>query len=468
MPRMPAPLTVNTTDYELRLLREDLLGYGSLDAKRPAAWRQFGYEEHVTPAMLRQAYERTGAGQGAVHRLLDKCWQSLPRVKKPKSDQATPWEESVGKVLEAVQGWQRIRDWDRRNMIGRYSGLILRVADGRPLREPMGKASRLVSMVPVSEEQLRVQGWDSDPNSETFGQPTMWQYRMRELRPGDQQGRPDEWADVHPSRIVILAEGSAGHFLDGVPLLLAGFNHLVELEKITGGSAESFLKNSARALTINFDAGASPEVITRDDSGAPTTRSVRQVVGEQVDALNRSIDAALVTQGATASTLQTTIADPTKAFEVAACAFAASVRIPFTVLFGQQTGRLASDEDKADMIARATSRRTNELTPAVREVILRLQACGVIDAGEFEIEWPPLDSPGDGEKADLLDKLTTAMQKAFQAGLSEPLFDANELRRVVDYEERADDGMPQEGDPAADPNADPAAAPGAPGLQRVA
>ena len=463
-------LTLNTTDYELRRAREASLRWaGALDAKRPAAWDQYGYPEQITPGMLRTAYERGGPGHGAVHRILDKCWQERPRIKQPKADAPTPWEEAVDKLLTGIRGWQKLKDWDRRNMVGRYAGLILRVADGKALREPLQRASRLVDLVPVSEEQLKVTDWDSDTASETFGEPRMWQYRIRQDMAGDQQGRPDQWADVHPSRIVILAEGAAGHFLDGVPLLRAGFNSLIDLEKITGGSAESFLKNSARVVTINFEADASPEVITRDDAGNPTSRSVREVLREQVDALNANTDSALVTQGATAGTLQTTVADPTKAFETAACTFAASVQIPFTVLFGQQTGRLASDEDKADMIARCKSRQTNELTPAIETVVRRLQACGIVAAGEFEIEWPALDSPGDAEKTDLLDKMANAMQKAFQAGLTEPLFDANELRAVVDYEPRSDDGMPAEGDPALDPGADPAVDPTArPALQQVA
>ncbi len=161
-------------------------------------------------------------------------------------------------------------------------------------------------------------------------------------------------------------------------------------------------------------------------------------------------------QGGEATTLQTTTSDPGPAFEVAANLFAASVRIPFTILFGQQTGRLASDEDKADMIARCVSRQENELTPMLEEFVTRMQAAGIIEPGEFEIEWPPLDAPGDDAKYALLDKLTAAMQKAFQSGLSEPLFDANELRGVAGFEPRVDDGMPTEGDPAEpDPDAMP-------------
>ncbi|MGE8444299.1 hypothetical protein [Comamonas sp.] len=40
---------------------------------------------------------------------------------------------------------------------------------------------------------------------------------------------PEKWADVHPGRVQILAEGAVGDFYDGVPLLRAGFNRLVDL-----------------------------------------------------------------------------------------------------------------------------------------------------------------------------------------------------------------------------------------------
>lgn len=456
MPGM-AEITVNTTVYELTRAREEALGiFGSLDAGRPNAWAQYGYKTSLVFADFLQAYERGGAGHGAVHRLLDKCWQERPRIKAPEADEETPWEAKLSTMLGGINAWQKLRDLDRRNMVGKYAALIYRVADGKRLSEPLQRATKLVDLVPVYEDQVRVDKWDEDPDSLRYGQPVMWQYRMR--RPGatDAQGAPDTWADVHWTRVQILAEGSVGDFLDGVPLLKAGFNSLVNLEKIEGGSAESFLKNSSRTLHFKFDSTASPQVLTQNPDGSAGTSTVREVIEGQTRALNRNQDSSIVTQGADVNALQTTVSDPEPAWQVAACMFAASVQIPFTVLFGQQTGRLASAEDKEDMVARCKSRQTNELTPMLTELITRLQACGIVEAGAFEIEWPPLDSPGDDAKATLLSKMTAAMQQAFQAGLAEPLFDANELRGVLDYEERADDGLPGEGgDPIDDPQLDP-------------
>lgn len=467
---MPAPRTVVVNESTLRQIqasRESLMG--SLDAKRTGAWTQYGYKADLTFQDFWNAYRRGGAGHGAVHRLLDKCWAEHPRIKQPDADAETPWEEKVEAVLRAVNGWQKLRDFDRRNMIGRYAGLILRVADNQTPDQPM-KAGKLVDLVPVYEDQLRVAAWDNDQESPTFGQPTMWEYRSRrpQQSQADNQAAPERWQQLHPSRVVILAEGSVGDHLDGVPLLEAGFNHLVDLEKISGGSAEGFLKNSQRALTIKFAPEASPQVITQNADGTPGTKSVREVVGEQVDNLNANIDSALVFQGAEVGALQTQQIDPEKPFLVAANLFSASVQIPFTVLFGQQTGRLASDQDRQDFAARCGSRQENDLTPMLQELVRRLQAVGAIEAGEFEIEWPRVDAPSEKDKVEILGKMTAAMQQAFQAGQAEPLFTGDELRAVLDYEP-ADDAlpMPGEGDPLADP-ADPAAVPPQPRALRQA
>lgn len=317
-------------------------------------------------AQLLTAYERGGAGHGAVHRILGKCWQALLRIKKPEADEPGPWEKKVGAVMKAVGAWTKLRDFDRRNMIGRYAALIYRVADGKALSEPLERAKKLVDLIPVYEDQIKVTAWHADANdAESYGKPRMFQYRRRIVVNEDTQGRPDDWADVHPSRIQMLAEGSVGDFLDGVPLLKPGYNHLVDLEKVAGGSAESFLMNSARTVVFEYDPQAQVQTVGTNADGS--TKTVREVHEEQTRALNRPQDASIVMQGGKANTLQTSVSDPAPSFEVAANLFAVSVQIPFTILFGQLTGRLASDEDQADMVSRCTSRQANVLTPMIEE-----------------------------------------------------------------------------------------------------
>jgi hypothetical protein len=225
---------------------------------------------------------------------------------------------------------------------------------------------------------------------------------------------------------------------DGVPMLLPGFNALVDLEKITGGSAESFLKNSARTLHFKYAPDASPQAAV----GVGTPDEVRAEHEKRVKAINRNQDAAITTQGADVTALQTATHDPTGAWMAAANTFAAAMRIPFSLIFGQQTGRLASDEDKADMQTRGKSRRARLLSRMIREFVRRMQACGVLPAGDFKVEWPPLDAPGDKDRAELLKAYTAAMQAASGAGLVEPIFVGKELRKVVGYEPLAPIDMP--------------------------
>ncbi len=452
-------LIVNEADLLAAARARESLLYGSLDAKRPQAWAQFGYPETLRPEQLLGAYLRGGPAYRAVHHVLDRCWQEWPRVKLKASDAETPWETRLKGILEKVNAWPKLQDWDRRNMVGRYAGLILRVADGKQLREPLQRASRLVDLVPVYEHQLKPIAWDSDPNSDTFGQPSMWQYRMRTSERQDTQGQPEKWVDVHPTRVVILAEGSVGDdFFDGIPLLQPGYNALVDLEKVSGGAAESYLKNSARTLKFTFEKDSTPENLTRNADGSAGTKTLGEAIEEKARGLNTSIDASVAVQGGDVGTLQTTMHDPRGAWEIAANTFSAAVGIPFTILFGQQTGRLASDEDKAADNARCKSRQRNLLTGAVTAVIRRLQACGIVEASDFEVEWAPLDAMGDGEKAELGGKMAGINKDMVAAGRNAP-FSENEVRKVMGYEEEPGlDGMPGEGDPAAegDPGALPA------------
>jgi hypothetical protein len=186
-------------------------------------------------------------------------------------------------------------------------------------------------------------------------------------------------------------------------------------------------------LTFEYDKDASPEVVNDDGS----TSSVREAHENQVRKLNSNIDAAIVTQGAKAVVLQTSTSDPTGAFQLAANIFSASVGLPFTILFGQQTGRLASDEDQKGLAQRAMGRQTNEITPVIEDVLKRLQAAGVLPAGEFEIEWPDLTAPGDKEKLEILKAMTAAMRDVATVGILD-LYNTKELRRVTGHAETPD------------------------------
>lgn len=289
--------------------------------------------------------------------------------------------------------------------------------------------------MPVWEDQLRVTAWNSDSTSEDYGNPAMWQYRARAVsnRARVNIGAPDQWMDVHPSRVIIWAGGGVSpQYDDGVPMLEAGYNSLVNLEKITGGSGESFLKNSARNVVVNFSPDADLSgAVRRGADGDSEPVGVKQALNDGIRRLNNNADAAIVTQGATVDTLRADNIDPSPAWGISASEFAASVSLPMTVIFGQQTGRLASDEDQKQVNALCEERRDNEITPQVEELIRRLQACGLIEPAEFEVEWEDLDAPTESDKLDRALKLVQIAKDGVQAGMP-GVIEAAEVREAAD------------------------------------
>lgn len=455
-------VVVNTSDLEIIRARQNLLASygGTLDAKRPSAWVQYGWPEDASFDLLLKAYERTGPGKRAVHSLLDRCWQEPPRIKTPGADKESSWEKKLNKQLKTIRCWAKLRDLDRRNMVGRYAGVIYRIADGQDLDQP-AKRGKLVDIKPVYENQLRVEKWDEDQRSETYGEPLMWEYLTQPPGQVDKQAQPFTWIKVHPSRVQIMAEGAVGNFLDGVPLLKAGLNDLIDLEKIRGGSAESFLKNSARTIVLTFDADGSPQALAQTP-GQPAVGAadVKDAIEAKTRALNQNIDSSILLQGGEASTLQTAVSNPWPSFEVASSCFCASVGVPFSEVFGQREGKLASDQDQKSMDARCESRRVNEITPVLEEFVTRMQALGWIDQGEFDIEWSPLGAPTDEQKLGNGAKMADINDKNFNAG-GGPVFGVAEIRKAAGYEEETPDDLPflGEGDPGADDGADQATAP---------
>ena len=232
------------------------------NTKRTKLWDEFGYPDSVPFDLLYRAYRRNSAAYSGVHKTLDSCWIDVPTIiEGPESDEAaqnTPWEVMITRVMKRF--WSKIKDADRRNLVGRYSALLLQIKDGNTWDKPVDvNAVRLlgdkaiVRMIPAWESQIKPVSYDIDTLSDTYGQPTEYQFNEQPIDDNGSYG-PTRSVTVHPDRVIILAEGAEDeNILSGIPLNEAGYNDLLDIEKTKGGSAEGFLKNASRQLGISFD-----------------------------------------------------------------------------------------------------------------------------------------------------------------------------------------------------------------------
>ncbi len=177
---------------------------------------------------------------------------------------------------------------------------------------------------------------------------------------------------------------------------LSGYNACVSLEKVEGGSGESFLKNAARQLNVNFEKEidfnnlASLYGVSMDE----LQDKFNEVAGE----MNRGNDVLMTTQGATVTPLVTAVADPSATYNVNLQTFAASVDIPVKVLVGMQTGERASTEDQKYFNARCQSRR-GDLSFEIEDFSDKLIDLKIIDAvSEKTVIWDDLNEQTGTEK----------------------------------------------------------------------
>lgn len=422
------------------------------NTKRTKLYDEFGYPDHLTFDHFYRAYERNPVAFAAVHKLLDSCWVDNPTIidgdEDKESTETSLWEKAATKLLK--KHWKKIKDADRRNLVGRYSALLIQFKDGREWKEPVDTnvVSRLrdkaiVKLIPAWESQIKPGNFDTDTMSETYGQPVNYQFNEQPVGDDGTYG-PVRSVTVHPDRVIILCEGSEDeNMLSGVPFLRAGYNKLLDLEKISGGSAEGFLKNASRQLGIAFDKETDMATLKAQAVEAGF-KDLGDALNDKIGRMNRGTDAALVMQAGSPSVLSVAAADPSPSWTVAANEFSASVQFPFTIMFGQQTGRLASDEDKTDMAKRCNGRRWGFMTAVVTAVLERSWTMGVIDpptSGEVTLAWSDLLAPSEKEKIANMQAMADVAQKTQSAYLS-PAITQNEIRAVGEMEPMPENELP--------------------------
>jgi len=394
-----------------------------LDNKRHSAWCEYGFPEQVTYENLYALYRRGGIAHGAVEKLVGKCWQTNPEIIEgddaDESENKTTWEKKSKQVF-TNRLWRAFADADRRRLVGRYAGILLHIRDGKDWNLPAIKGRGLQKVSVAWAGSLTVSEWDTGLNSKTYGQPKMWQYAER--LPNGSSRR----VNIHPDRVFILGDYSD----DAIGFLEPAYNAFVSLEKVEGGSGESFLKNAARQLALSFD-----KEIDFASLASMYNVSIDELQDRFNDAareMNRGNDVLLSLQGASVTSLVSPVSDPSPTYNVNLQTAAAGVDIPTRILVGNQQAERSSTEDQKYFNARCQSRR-GELSFEIEDFCDKLIELQVIDAVvQKAVIWDDLSAQSDSEKLDAAIKMAQINSASIATG--EQPFTGEEIRTVAGYE----------------------------------
>ena len=391
-------------------------------------YRDFGWPETLTFPQLYTMYKRNSLAAAAVDKTIGKTWQDNPSVWESEEPAESQAEADIAERFDDLRVWQAMAEADKRSMVGRYAAIILRVRDDMPFEKPVnrvrGGLDGLAGVIPSWESQLTVSTWDTNPASETYGQPTMYQFNEAAL--GGNQTTPRQFL-VHPDRVIIWSDDGT---VDGCSALEPGFNDLIDAEKIRGAGGEGFWKTSRGAPVISAAEGMSPT-----DVAANMGVGVNEVIdkiNEQLDSFQQGFDKGLLLGGMTATPLSINLPSPEHFFSITAQSFAASMGIPYKELIGNITGERASTEDARSWSMTCNSRRNNRCRPLVKEFVNRLERFGIIAERDWSIGWQDLTDSTAAEKMARAVAMSDINAKT-QAGY-EITFTPDEIREAAGYE----------------------------------
>ncbi|MCW0979402.1 DUF1073 domain-containing protein [Agrobacterium sp. BT-220-3] len=401
-------------------------------------YKDFGYPDVLTFDLLHKIYCRNGIAAAAVDKTALKTWQDTPYLLEQERDgsqmgksKETELEKEIRLKFASMRLWAKLAEADRKAMVGGYSGVILRLRDGKRFDQPVdrvgGGLKGLYRIDPVWAGQLKVSDWNTDTTSETYGEPTMYEFNEAAVETDNPNKRS---LRIHPDRVLIWSDDGT---VNGRSLLEPGYNDLIDLEKIKGAGGEGFWKNAKSSPVLEMPADV--KIAEMAKAMGVTVQDVADKMNEQVADFQKGFDQMLMLQGMQAKTLGVTLPSPEHFFGAALQSFAASVGAPVKILVGMQTGERASTEDANEWNQTNMARRVNITHPNIMDFVTRLVTWGILPKKDWFIDQADLTESSMTEKVDRANKMADTNQKM---GNSTYVFTDDEIRAAVGYEPLTD------------------------------
>lgn len=429
---------VSLANYAQRRLSNMFPSFFTSGNTKHDHFKDFGYPELLTFDQIYRMYCRNGVAAAGVDKTIRKTWQDNPFLLEEERDgsqkgkgEETTLEREIRQRFDDLRLWARLAEADRMSMVGAYAGVILRFADGKAFNQPVervpGGLLGLVEVIPAWEGQLQVSQWDTNEQSEAYGQPTMFQFNESAVDTAKKQPRN---IVIHPDRVIVWSKDGS---VNGSSALEPGYNSLVDMEKVRGAGGEGFWKNAKSAPVLEIDKEA--KIAEMAKAMGVSTEDIADKMNEQVADWNAGFDQLLMIMGMQAKTLNITLPSPEHFYAIALQDFASSMGIPVKVLVGMQTGERASQEDADEWAQTNMSRRANQTVPNIMSLIARLERVGILPEKDWYLDWADLTEASIGEKIDRATKMADVNQKM---GTGSYIFTDDEIRAAVGYEPLSD------------------------------
>lgn len=361
-------------------------------------------------------YWRQDMAKAIIDRPVEATWRGEVTLVETPSSNGTEsklqkaWKELVER-LDLKDACIRL---DKVSQIGRWGVLLLGFADvskeGDFANElPADGQVDLAYVKPFGEGNAAIKSWEENPNNPRYGLPKV--YNISIYNSETKEGRT---VAVHYSRILHVAPGLLESEYEGTPTLRPVFNRLMDLEKLTGGSAEMFWR------------GARPGYQLVVEPDFTLTQEVKDALQEEWNEYENKLRRVMQLQGAELKALQGQVETPKDHVDVIIQMISASTGIPKRILTGSERGELASSEDKGSWLELIEYRRTEFAAPRIiLPFVSMCQGHGVLPqlakGKRCAVKWEDLWSPSDKQQAEVGRMRAEAIRAYGQAPLAPSL-----------------------------------------------
>lgn len=395
-------------------------------------YTDFGWPENVTFWQLHKMYERNDLAKASVKKTTEKTFQNLPVILRNDIE-----DTELSDAFDRLGFWDKLADLDEYAQVGGYSGLVIRIADGKSFAEPIdGSVSLddLVEIIPAWSEQLKVSEWHLDETDpDTYGKPKTFTFNKSAItREGANRS-----VVVHPDRVFVWS--STGDTVNCVSALLSGYNNLLDMEKISGAGGEGFWKTAAARLNIQIDKATDFQAFKQAIEASDPSKSFQEILDEKAKKLNSGFDTSYISQGMNVAPFSISLPQPKEFFDIPLASYAAGRSMPVKELVGMQTGERASTQDAQAWNNAIMSRRNRWTIPSIRALLQQMERFGMISAG-WVIEWDDLTDDTPQAKLDRADKMADINTKQ-TATESQPVFTGEEIRIEAGYDGEVPDAF---------------------------
>ena len=350
-----------------------------------------GYTKTLEYTDFASRYTRQDIAKAIIDRPVKATWQGDLELIETDDAEKTPFETAWQQLDWDLGVKSRLSRVDRLTGIGRYGVLLLGLDDvskQEDFAKPVKAGKRkLVYLKPFGEGSAKIESYESDPNSERYGFPLIYEIEVSEV-----ESQSSTTIQVHYTRMVHILDDVLESEVLGIPRLEAVFNRLMDLEKLIGGSAEMYWK------------GARPGYQGVVDKDYQMTTETKEALKDTLNEFEHGLRRLMVNEGVDLKALEQQISDPSSHVDVQLTMISAVTGIPKRVLTGSERGELSSAQDADAWKTYVQARREDHAEPKIiRPFIKRLIELGILPKPKvnFRVKWLDLFSISEKERVDI-------------------------------------------------------------------